>query len=85
MAQYQLGAAGLQEVDSEVGSTKAIVLAWMQFSINYWVTSDLAILSTLSFCNDRFYDYRVQILHLPWAAGLFQNFDLSLKACGRTD
>lgn len=71
MAQYQLDAAGPQEVDFEVGSTKAIVLAWMAFSINYWVTSDLAILSTLSFCNDRFYDYGVPILHLPFGRSLF--------------
>lgn len=27
--------------------------------INYWVTSDLAMESTLSFYNDRFYDYGV--------------------------
>lgn len=37
-------------------------------AINYWVTSDLAIASALSFYNDRFYDYGVSILHLLRAA-----------------
>lgn len=48
-------------------------------TINDWITSDLAITSSLSFYNDRLYNGRDSTLLCAKVCSRFQNFDLSLK------
>ena len=59
MAWYQLDRARRQEVDFVCSKRVIALTRTMEVTLNYWVTSDLAMGSTLSFSNDRFYDYGV--------------------------